>query len=344
MNGSLGRRAILGAGLPAAALPRRALAQQKPIRIGVLTDMAGPNAANTGLGSVTGAQLAIEAFAASHPAIKMELVQADLQLKPDVALAIAAGWYHNESVGLVTDVPLSSAAFAIGDLAKNKDKSAIFTGGASADITGSKCGPNHLHWCYDTWSMPHGVVDATVKEGGGDTVNCIKQAAEFGIMQGGQKVAGLIMLIGDVHGMGRHAAQGVLLTEPCYWNMNDATRAFAGRFAQRRPGTMPNSIHAGQYSAVMHYLKAVTAVGADKAKASGRAVIDQMKAMPTDDPLFRKGMVRADGRKIHDMHLFEVKTPAQSKQALDYYSHKRVIPAAEAFRPIALGNCPLVKA
>ena len=107
---------------------------------------------------------------------------------------------------------------------------------------------------------------------------------------------------------------------------------------------MPNSIHAGQYSAVMHYLKAVTAVGADKAKASGRAVIDQMKAMPTDDPLFRKGMVRADGRKIHDMHLFEVKTPAQSKQALDYYSHKRVIPAAEAFRPIALGNCPLVKA
>ena len=163
-------------------------------------------------------------------------------------------------------------------------------------------------------------------------------------MQGGQKVAGLIMLIGDVHGMGLHAAQGVLLTEPCYWNMNDATRAFAGRFAQRRPGTMPNSIHAGQYSAVMHYLKAVTAVGADKAKASGRAVIDQMKAMPTDDPLFRKGMVRADGRKIHDMHLFEVKTPAQSKQALDYYSHKRVIPAAEAFRPIALGNCPQVKA
>ena len=372
--------------------------------------MAGPYAANTGVGSVIGAQLAIDDFTAAHPGIKVELVQADLQLKPDIALAIAAGWYDNDNVDLVTDVPLSSAAFAIGDLAKNKDKAAIFTGAASADITGSKCGPNQLHWCYDTWSMPHGVVDATVKEGGdswffitadyafghslqrdaaafvtaaggkvlgqalapfpgttdfssfivqakasgakvlglanggGDTVNCIKQAAEFGIMKGGQKVAGLIMLLQDVHGVGLHSAQGVLLTEPFYWNMNDDTRAFARRYVQRRPDTMPNSIHAGQYSAVTHYLKAVEAIGVEKAKASGRAVIDRMKAMPTEDPLFGRGFVRKDGRKVHAMHLFEVKTPEQSKGPWDYYNLKRTIPTEQAFRPMDKGGCPLVNA
>ncbi|MEI7710477.1 MAG: ABC transporter substrate-binding protein [Rhodospirillales bacterium] len=410
MTVSFGRRSALGGGLAAATLPRRAFAQQKPIRIGVLTDMAGAYAANTGAGSVAGAQLAIEDFTKANPGIKVELVSADLQLKPDVALAIAAGWYDNDGVDLVTDVPLSSAAFAIGDLAKNKDKAAIFTGGASAEITGSKCGPNHLHWCYDTWSMPHGVVDATVKEGGdtwffitadyafghslqkdaasfvvaaggkvlgdarapfpgttdfssfivqakasgakvlgmanggADTVNCIKQAAEFGLVASGMKVAGMLMLLQDIHGIGLQAGQGVLLTEPFYWNLNDGTRAFATRYAKLRPGNMPNSVHAAQYSGVMHYLKAVAAIGPEKAKASGKATIDQMKAMPTDDPLFGKGLVRADGRKIHDMHLFEVKSPAQSKMPFDYYNHKRVVPMAEAFRPIAAGNCPLIKA
>jgi len=409
MTGTFGRRTILGTGLAAAALPRRSFAQQKPIRIGVLTDMGGAYAANTGPGSVAGAQLAIDDFAKSHPGIKVELVSADLQLKPDVALGIAKRWYENEGVDLITDVPLSSAAFAIGDLAKNTDKAAIFTGGASAEITGSKCGPNHLHWCYDTWSMPHGVVDATVKEGGdtwffitadyafghslqkdaasfvvgaggkvlgqalapfpgttdfssfivqakssgakvlgmanggADTVNCIKQASEFGLIQGGMKVAGMLMLLQDIHGIGLQAAQGVVLTEPFYWNLNDGTRAFATRYEKLRPGNMPNSVHAGQYSAVLHYLKAVAAVGVDKAKASGLAVIDKMKAMPTDDPLFGKGMVRADGRKIHDMHLFQVKSPAESKQPWDYYTHKRVVPINEAFRPINQGNCPLIK-
>ena len=152
--------------------------------------------------------------------------------------------------------------------------------------------------------------------GGSDTVNCIKQAAEFGIMKGGQKVAGLMFLIHDVHGVGLAAAQGVLLTEPFYWNLNDGTREFGKRFAARFNGVMPGSVHAGQYSAVTHYLKAVLAIGPDKAKASGRAAIAQMKATPTDDPLFGKGKVRKDGRVIHDMYLFEVKSPGQSKGAV----------------------------
>jgi len=408
MPSTMTRRVTLGAGLAAAALTGRARAQRPPIRIGVLTDMVGVYSANTGAGSVAGTQLAVEDFAKAHPEIPVEVVSADLQLKPDVALSISGKWLDTDGVDLITDVPLSSAAFAIGDLVKQKDKVAIFTGGASADITGAHCGPNHLHWVYDTWSMPHGVVDATVKEGGdswyfitadyafghslekdaasfvvgakgkvlgealapfpgttdfssflvqaqasgakvlglanggGDTVNCIKQAAEFGLMKGGMKVAGLIFLIHDVHGVGLASAQGVLLTEPFYWNMNDGTRAFAKRFAAKMPGNVPGSVHAGQYSAVTHYLKAVVAVGYDKAKASGLAVVEAMKAMPTKDPLFGDGMVRKDGRVIHNMYLFEVKSPEQSKGPWDYYNLKRTVPAADAFRPINQGGCSLV--
>jgi len=153
----IARRTLLGAGAAAAALPRRSHAAEKPIRIGVLSDMTGPYAANTGPGSVLGAQMAVEDFSRAHPGIKAELVQADFQLKPDVALAIATDWFDNKGVDLITDVPLSSAAFALSDLAKAKDKVAIFTGAASADITGTRCGPNHLHWVHDTWSMSHGV-------------------------------------------------------------------------------------------------------------------------------------------------------------------------------------------
>ena len=151
---SIRRRALLGAGAAVAALPRRTRAADKPIRIGVLTDMAGPYAANTGLGSVLGAQMAVEDFMRNNPSIKAEVVQADLQLKPDVAVAITRDWCDNQGVDVVTDVPLSSAAFAIADIVKQKDKVAIFTGAASAAITGDKCGPNHIHFVYDTWSMP----------------------------------------------------------------------------------------------------------------------------------------------------------------------------------------------
>ena len=147
---SIRRRALLGTGAAFAAWPRRTRAADRPIRIGVLTDMTGPYAANTGLGSVLGAQMAVEDFMRANPSVRAEVVQADLQLKPDVAVSIARDWFDNQDVDVVTDVPLSSAAFAIGDLVKQKDKLAIFTGGASADITGAHCGPNHLHWVYDT--------------------------------------------------------------------------------------------------------------------------------------------------------------------------------------------------
>ncbi|MGH6815716.1 MAG: ABC transporter substrate-binding protein [Hyphomicrobiaceae bacterium] len=174
---------------------------------------------------------------------------------------------------------------------------------------------------------------------GGDTVNSIKQAAEFGIVKGGQNLAGLLVFITDVHGLGLATAQGLIFTESFYWDMNEQTRAFAKKFVERNRGIRPTMIHAGVYAAVMHYLKAVEAIKSD----DGAKVVAKMKELPTDDPLFGKGAVRADGRKIHDMYLFEVKKPEESKQPWDYYKVRATIPAAEAFRPIDQGNCPLVK-
>ena len=174
---------------------------------------------------------------------------------------------------------------------------------------------------------------------GGDTTKSIKQAAEFGIVKGGQNLAGLLVFLTDIHALGLPTAQGLIFTETLYWDMNDQTRAFAKRFAERDKGIHPTMIHAGVYSAVTHYLKAVEALKSD----DGTKVVAQMKAMPTDDPLFGRGSVRADGRKIHPAYLVEVKKPAESRGAWDYYKIRATIPADQAFRPLADGGCPLVK-
>jgi branched-chain amino acid transport system substrate-binding protein len=174
---------------------------------------------------------------------------------------------------------------------------------------------------------------------GADTVNSIKQAAEFGIVQGGQTLAGLLVFITDVHSLGLKNAQGLVLTEAFYWDKDEGTRAFAKRFAERHGGKHPTMIHAGVYAGTLHYLKAVAEL---KDKDAGK-VMAKMKATPTDDPLFGKGQIREDGRKIHDMYLFEVKKPAESKGEWDLYKTIATIPAAEAFRPLSEGKCPLVK-
>jgi branched-chain amino acid transport system substrate-binding protein len=174
---------------------------------------------------------------------------------------------------------------------------------------------------------------------GGDTTNAIKQAAEFGIVRGGQNLAGLLVFLTDVHGLGLQIAQGLILTEAFYWDLNDQTRAWSKRFAERNRNMYPTMIHAGVYGAVLHYLKAVHALKSD----DGTKVVAKMKELPTDDPLFGKGTIRTDGRKIHDMYLFEVKKPAESKGPWDYYKLRATIPAAEAFRPLDQGGCPLVK-
>lgn len=173
---------------------------------------------------------------------------------------------------------------------------------------------------------------------GGDTINSIKQASEFGITQGGQSLAGLLMFVNDVHALGLDVAQGLVLTESFYWDLNDQTREWSAKF-EEKTGKKPSMIQAGVYAAVMHYLKAVQAVGSK----DPAAVMAKMKEMPTDDPLFGKGVVRADGRKVHDMYLFRVKKPEDSKGEWDLYETVATIPADKAFRPLADGGCPLVK-
>ncbi|MCL2428276.1 MAG: ABC transporter substrate-binding protein [Alphaproteobacteria bacterium] len=412
MHQGMTRRTVLAGGVAIASgglLGRPGKADNGIIRIGVLTDMGGTYSALTGPGSVVGAQLAIEDFTKQHPDIAVELVSADLQLKPDVALAIAGDWFDSKGVDLLTDVPLSSAAIAIGEMAKAKDKLAIYTGAASSALTGQHCGPNHLHWAYDTWGIPHSIVQTVVKgggdtwffitadyafgqqlardsasfvtaaggkvlgearhpfpgttdfsaflveakasgakvigfaNGGTDSENCIKQAAEFGFVEQGIKVVGVGLLINDIQGIGLDAARGVLLAEPYYWNLNDQTRAFGRRFAARMStAAMPNSAQGGQYSAISHYLKAVAAMGVARAKASGRAVIEQMRAIPIEDAIFGKSVIRPDGRVIHNVYLFEAKSPKESKEKWDLLTLKATVPAEQAFRPMSEGGCPMV--
>jgi len=174
---------------------------------------------------------------------------------------------------------------------------------------------------------------------GGDTINSIKQAAEFGIVKGGQKLAGLLMFLTDVHSLGLNTAQGLNFTVTFYWDMNDQTRAWTKRFNAATGGKYPTMVQAGVYASVLHYLKAVQSINSD----DGTKAVAEMKRLPTDDPLFGKGMIRADGRKIHPAYLVEVKKPSESKGPWDLLKVVATIPADQAFRPIDQGDCPLVK-
>ncbi|HMJ40916.1 MAG TPA: ABC transporter substrate-binding protein [Pseudolabrys sp.] len=176
---------------------------------------------------------------------------------------------------------------------------------------------------------------------GGDTINSIKQAAEFGIVKGGQSLAGLLVFASDVNALGLPTAQGLALTETWYWDQNDTNRAWTKRWQTERAaaGKFPTMIHAGVYSGILHYLKARAALGGSP---DGKTITAKMKEMPTDDALFGKGSIRADGRKIHPAYLYEVKKPADSKYPGDFYNVRATIPANEAFRPLNEGKCPLV--
>ncbi|WP_376090982.1 ABC transporter substrate-binding protein [Roseomonas sp. CCTCC AB2023176] len=178
---------------------------------------------------------------------------------------------------------------------------------------------------------------------GGDTVNSIKQAGEFRITRGGTKLAGLLVFVSDVHALGLETAQGLVLTETFYWDLNDRTRAFSNRLGML-PGNMrPGMTQAGVYAGVLHYLKAVADMGVAAAKASGTEAVNRMKAMPTNDDAFGEGTIRQDGRKLHPAYLFEVKTPAESRGPWDYYKLVSTIPANEAFRPMTEGGCAFVR-
>jgi branched-chain amino acid transport system substrate-binding protein len=178
---------------------------------------------------------------------------------------------------------------------------------------------------------------------GGDTINSIKQAAEFGLTRRGVRLAGLLVFVTDVHSLGLQTAQGLVLTETFYWDLNDRTRAFTQRLGAMPGGLRPSMVQAGCYSAALHYLKAVGDMGVAAAKASGVDAVNRMKAMPAEDDAFGAGTIRPDGRKVHPAYLFQVKAPNESRGAWDYYKLLQTVPADQAFRPIGAGNCAMVR-
>ena len=176
---------------------------------------------------------------------------------------------------------------------------------------------------------------------GGDFVNCIKQAHEFGLKPPAVRLAGTAAFINSIHALGLETAQGLTYTECFYWDLNERTRAFTRKAVARTPDNYPNQIQAGDYSATLHYLKAVQQLGVARAKASGRDVVQAMKAMPSDDDAYGPGRVRVDGRHVHPAYLLQVKAPAESTKPWDYCRVVQTTPTEEAFRPLADGKCPL---
>jgi len=375
------------------------------VKIGVLSDMSSLYADIGGPGSLLAARMAVEDSGVEKNGLKVEVIGADHQNKPDIGASVARQWYDVDKVDVILDVPNSAVALAVNQVTREKNKVFINSGAASSDLTGKQCSPNTVHWTYDTWMLANGTGSAIVKQGGdswffltsdyafghalerdteavvlknggkvlgkvrhplnsqdfssfllqaqsskakiiglanagGDTINSIKQAAEFGIVQGGQNLAGLLVFISDVHSLSLKTAQGLIFTESWYWDLNDQTRDWAKKFAPKNNNKYPTMVQAGVYAGVLHYLKTVQALKSD---ADGSKVVAKMKETPTDDPLFGKGTIRADGRKIHDMYLFEVKKPEESKGPWDLYKLVSTIPGDQAYRPLDQGNCPLVK-
>jgi branched-chain amino acid transport system substrate-binding protein len=379
-------------------------AQTLNVKIGVLTDMSSLYADDNGAGSVAAVNMAVKDFDPAAHNMKVEIISADHQNKPDIGSNIARQWFDVDHVDAIVDVPNSGVALAVSDVAREKNKVLLVSGAAISDLTGPKCSPNTVHWTYDTWMLAHSTAGALAKSGGdtwyfltadyafghalerdatnvvqdsggkvlgsvshplntqdfssfllqaqaskakiiglanagGDTINAIKQGSEFGIAAGGQHFAALLFYIGDVEALGLKVAQGLVLTETFYWDMNDSTRAWSKRWQAERPGKFPNMNQAGDYAAVLHYLKAVAAL---KSTADGKAEVAKMKEIPTDDAVFGKGVVRPDGRKIHPAYLFEVKSPSESQYPGDDYKLRATVPASEAFRPLKDDNCPLL--
>jgi branched-chain amino acid transport system substrate-binding protein len=382
-----------------------ALAQEKTIKVGVLTDMSGPYGDVGGAGSAVAAQMAIEDSGMLAKGWKIDLISADHQNKADVGSNLAREWIDQGKADVFLDLLTSSVALAVNQIVKEKNKVLLISGAASSDLTGKACSSNTIHWTYDTFALANSTGKAITKAGGdswffvtadyafgkalerdttavvtanggkvigdvmaplnnadfssqllqaqsskakvvglanagADTANSIKQAAEFGLTQGGQKLAALLMFITDVNALGLPAAQGLEFTESFYWDLNDKTRDFANRYSKRvKNGAKPTMVQAGVYSSLIHYLKAVESLGPT---TDGAAIVSTMKAMPTDDEAMGSGYIRQDGRKIHPVYLLQVKKPSESKYPWDYASVVATIPGEEAFRPLAQSECPLV--
>jgi branched-chain amino acid transport system substrate-binding protein len=380
-------------------------AADKTVKIGVLTDMSGVAVDDMGPGSVLAAQMAAEDAGGSVAGMKIEIVFADHLQKADVGATIVRRWFDQENVDAVADVPNSSVALAINQIARAGNKVLLPSSSQSLELTAAQCSPNTVRWTIDTWATSHSLPSALMKGGGGktwffahtdnaygrdltrnateavttlggkvvgtvahppgitdfssfvvqagssgaeviglanysaDLTNFLKQANEFGLLKGGQRIAAFVLDINNVRAVGLKLTQGLYTATPFYWDRNDDTRAFAARFVQRHPlHIYVNEFTAGVYASVSHYLKAVAVLGD---KSDGRAVVAKMKAMPTDDKLFGKGRIREDGSVIHPIYLYQVKSSEESKGEWDYFKLVATLPGEEAFGPLNKA-CPLV--
>jgi len=390
----------LGAGVLLA--PTESAAVGGAVKIGVLDDMTGPYSENTGPGDLLAVQMAVADFGGSVLGKPIEVVSADMQNKVDVGVGIARRWYEQEQVDLIIGIPHSAIALAVVRLAEEKNRLAMPTAAATAELTGKACSAHSVHWVYDTYGQSKTIANAIVKQGGDswffitvdyafgialeqnasefvkagggrvlgsarhplntadfssyllqaqaskakvvvmanggtDLTNAIKQAKEFGLDKGGQRLAALLIQYPEVHALGLKTAQGLLMASSFYWDMSPEARAFTDRFAAAK-GMPPTMIQAGTYGATLHYLKAVKAAGTDEAKA----VMAKMKEMPINDFMTRNGRIRVDGRVIRDMYLMQAKTPEESKGEWDLAKIVATIPGDQAFRPLNEGGCPLV--
>ena len=376
------------------------------VKVGVLNDQSSLYADATGQGSVVGAQLALEDYMKANPnsKLKVEIIFADHQNKPDIGANIARQWIERDGVDMILDVPNSAVALAVNGVTRQLNKVMVNGSAGSARLTGDQCSPNTVHWTFDNFALANGTGRAVVSTGGdtwffvtadyafghdleaqttavvnamggkvlggvrvplntpdfssyllqaqtskakviglanagGDTINSIKQASEFGIVKGGQRLAGLLVFITDVNSLGLEVAQGLQFTEAFYWDMNDDTRAWTKRFVEKMNGRLyPTMNHAGNYGGMLHYLKAVEAAQT----TDGVQVVAKMKELPTQDVTFGAGRIREDGRQMHPMYLWQVKKPDESKAKWDYYKLVKTIPADEAWRPLDQGGCSLV--
>jgi branched-chain amino acid transport system substrate-binding protein len=372
------------------------------IKVGILNDMNGPFADQSGRGSVVAAQMAAEEFAALGGGLRVEILSADHLNKPDVGAQIVRQWVDQDGVDAVADSVNSGVGLAVNTIMAEKHRTFVATNVGTSDLTGKFCQPTTVQWTMDTYAMGNTMARAMMKQGadtwyyisfdyalgaalerdssavltslggkvlgsvkhplgttdfssyllqaqssgakvialadtGADLINAVKQAAEFGITKK-QILAGLFTQIVDVDSIGLQAAQGLTVTEAFYWDLNDNTRAFAKRFADRFNGRVPTANQAGVYSSVLAYLRSVKAADT----IEGEAVIAQMRKQPIEDALFGTVTVRQDGRAVHDMYTFRVKAPGESKARWDIYKVLARVPGNEAFRPLNQGGCKLV--
>ena len=377
------------------------------VKVGVLNDQSSLYADATGQGSVIAARMAVEDYMKANPnsKLKIEVIFADHQNKPDIGANIARQWFERDGVDMILDVPNSGVALAVNEVAKQANKVMVNGSAGTTRLTGDQCSPNTVHWTFDNFALANGTGSAIVATGGdswffitadyafghdletqtinvvkakggtingtvrvplnnadfssfllqaqaskakvvglanagGDTINSIKQASEFGVVAGGQRMAGLLVFVSDVHSLGLKIAQGLQFTDAFYWDMNDQTRAWTKRFVEKIGKNLyPGMNHGGNYSGMMHYLKAVEAAG----PLETAAVLAKFRSLPVNDFFSEKGLVREDGMHIHDYYLLRAKTVEQSKAPWDFYDVVATVPAGDANIPREQSKCALMK-